>query len=208
MKACKKCGMQKPLTEFYKSGTSYRSMCKECYNANRRTKEYRESVKDANRRASERYREANKELCRERSRNADTTLRRTPDGKERARESSKSWCRQQYATSPSYRLKQKNRAHARRCIVESEAISDSQWYNTLSTFNCCCAYCGATGDLTMDHVIPLSRGGTNGLRNVIPACASCNTSKGAKDMLEWYKAKSFFSIDRLAIIERFINDEK
>lgn len=42
-----------------------------------------------------------------------------------------------------------------------------------------CARCGATEDLTADHVVALARGGSNhGLRRVL--CRSCNSSKGAR----------------------------
>lgn len=35
--------------------------------------------------------------------------------------------------------------------------------------------------LHRDHVIPLARGGAHAIANLVPACATCNTSKGAKD---------------------------
>jgi 5-methylcytosine-specific restriction endonuclease McrA len=37
----------------------------------------------------------------------------------------------------------------------------------------------------VDHVTPLSRGGSNGPENLVIACAHCNTSKGAKLPEEW-----------------------
>ncbi len=42
-----------------------------------------------------------------------------------------------------------------------------------------CARCGATEDLTADHVVPLARGGTNYGRRVT-LCRPCNSSKGAR----------------------------
>jgi len=48
-----------------------------------------------------------------------------------------------------------------------------------------CQFCGRPGGelrhrecLTRDHLIPLSRGGTNEWTNVVTACSSCNTRKG------------------------------
>ena len=41
-----------------------------------------------------------------------------------------------------------------------------------------CQYCGDTSRLTVDHVIPRSRGGSSGWDNMITACAPCNLRKG------------------------------
>ncbi len=42
-----------------------------------------------------------------------------------------------------------------------------------------CQYCGARGvELTLDHVIPRSRGGKTTWENLVTACKTCNTRKG------------------------------
>ena len=52
-----------------------------------------------------------------------------------------------------------------------------------------CVYCGAADvALHCDHVIPLSRGGSNDMRNLATACEACNTSKGARTPSEWRRA--------------------
>lgn len=38
---------------------------------------------------------------------------------------------------------------------------------------------------TLDHVIPLSRGGDHTIENLVPACISCNCRKGFKTLEEW-----------------------
>ncbi len=48
-----------------------------------------------------------------------------------------------------------------------------------------CFYCGAEKCGGVDHVVPLSRGGAHELANLVGACASCNSSKGAKLLSEW-----------------------
>lgn len=40
-----------------------------------------------------------------------------------------------------------------------------------------CQYCGATGEMTFDHVIPRSRGGRTTWENVVAACGRCNLRK-------------------------------
>lgn len=53
-----------------------------------------------------------------------------------------------------------------------------------------CVYCGAEGvTLELDHMIPLARGGSNHLLNLIPACMPCNRSKGSRTPREWRGAK-------------------
>ena len=41
-----------------------------------------------------------------------------------------------------------------------------------------CQYCGARTSLTVDHVIPRSKGGTSGWDNIVASCAPCNRRKG------------------------------
>lgn len=49
-----------------------------------------------------------------------------------------------------------------------------------------CWYCGCDGvDLTLDHVMPRSRGGADDPENLVPACRPCNSSKGARTPEEW-----------------------
>ncbi len=41
-----------------------------------------------------------------------------------------------------------------------------------------CQYCGAHGDLTLDHILPKSRGGLDTWENLVAACIRCNNRKG------------------------------
>lgn len=43
-----------------------------------------------------------------------------------------------------------------------------------------CVYCGATEDLTFDHVIPRSKGGRTTWENIVTACSPCNLKKGGR----------------------------
>lgn len=41
-----------------------------------------------------------------------------------------------------------------------------------------CQYCGSRSNLTVDHVIPRSKGGTSTWDNIVASCAPCNRRKG------------------------------
>ncbi|NPA95733.1 MAG: HNH endonuclease [Thermodesulfobacteria bacterium] len=56
-----------------------------------------------------------------------------------------------------------------------------------------CYYCGKVvgpSNLTMDHLIPLSRGGKSIRANLVPACKECNNKKKSSLAFE----KDFFSL--------------
>jgi len=51
-----------------------------------------------------------------------------------------------------------------------------------------CHYCGRripAAELTMDHIVPIARGGRSTKGNVVPACKSCNTKKKQLLPMEW-----------------------
>ena len=50
-----------------------------------------------------------------------------------------------------------------------------------------CVYCGATKNLSADHIIPPSKGGLESGDNLVLACRSCNSSKRDHDLLEWWQ---------------------
>jgi|SRR5215207_5254709 len=58
-------------------------------------------------------------------------------------------------------------------------VKVAEWRTILADYDGLCAYClTASGD-TMDHVVPLSRGGIHHISNIVPACSSCNKHKSA-----------------------------
>lgn len=52
--------------------------------------------------------------------------------------------------------------------------------NVLRRDSFTCQYCGSTENLTLDHVMPRSRGGRHEWTNVITACRDCNQRKGSR----------------------------
>lgn len=63
-------------------------------------------------------------------------------------------------------------------IIKREVVKKSDRDYLLSQHNCC-ACCGSTNNLTIDHIIPVAKGGTSDLDNLQVLCYWCNLSKGA-----------------------------
>jgi 5-methylcytosine-specific restriction enzyme A len=84
-----------------------------------------------------------------------------------------------YAPIDSDRLK-RERAKARE-------LRQSQWWKRRIASGVCfyCRRSVGTGALTMDHVVPLGRGGTSRRGNTVPACKECNTRKQSLVPVEW-----------------------
>lgn len=62
---------------------------------------------------------------------------------------------------------------------KARKLRKSQWWLTLLNRGIC-HYCGgqfSSKKLTMDHIVPLARGGTSTPGNVVPACLECNRGK-------------------------------
>lgn len=59
----------------------------------------------------------------------------------------------------------------------------SDWAEILGAHNHCCAHCKVefSEDFTasVDHIVPLSKGGSNWPSNLQPLCVPCNRKKGA-----------------------------
>jgi 5-methylcytosine-specific restriction endonuclease McrA len=66
-------------------------------------------------------------------------------------------------------------------------VTGKDWKKMLSRYNHSCIYCGEKGKMTMDHVVPLSRGGRHSIGNLVPSCGPCNFSKNKKFITEWKK---------------------
>jgi 5-methylcytosine-specific restriction protein A len=73
----------------------------------------------------------------------------------------------------------KDPRHIAREKLKAKALRQSQWWrNKIATG--ICAYCQGTfaaAELTMDHIVPLSRGGRSTKGNVVPCCKACNSQK-------------------------------
>lgn len=67
------------------------------------------------------------------------------------------------------------RDRAKRRITRRAVFARDSWT---------CQYCGTTSHLTVDHVIPRSRGGASDWENIVTSCAPCNRRKGNRTPVE------------------------
>lgn len=88
------------------------------------------------------------------------------------------------------------------------SLTHNQWEKIISDFDNSCAYCGKKEKLTQEHFIPLSKGGEFTHNNIIPSCASCNSSKQAKDFFEWYPHYKYYDKRREKFVLEYLNYNK
>jgi len=171
MKPCIKCGEVKEYGEFKKDNrlsSGLTNICKVCNNAGERTPEKAAANK-------KRY---NKWVKENRERSREIKKKYADKNKEKIAKRKSEY----YKNNPD---KWRIYTAKRRAVVkeaETNYISDEE----ISTLYASpCFYCGETENITMEHLIPLSRGGRHSIGNLAPMCESCNKSKNDKLLVEW-----------------------
>jgi 5-methylcytosine-specific restriction endonuclease McrA len=203
MKTCSKCNEAKGLAEFNRNKRNKdgrESACRVCararalqwrqanrekiagYNkkylqANHEARaEYKRQCRQANPEKMAEYRQANREKRAEYSRQyyqANREARaeykrqylQTPEGKEGRR------------ASQQKRRALKLGAAGKASVADIRARFDYHGNR--------CYYCGCDGKMTIEHRIPLARGGANWPANIVPACGPCNSSKHTRTEVEF-----------------------
>lgn len=182
--------------------------CVECYRTRRQENPSREKE------YSQKYREQNRELIREkRLRNIEQerkqSLKYWHKNKERLNTLKKEYYYKNQVRFSEYRksykqtflgkLSNKISGQRRRATLRNAfkvKYSPKQLKSRFELFDNACAYCGNKEVLTLDHFVPLSKKGFDCLENIVPACLRCNCSKNAFTASEWYFRQPFFSEER------------
>lgn len=197
MNYCSKCRKTQEISQFSKSKSGKNGLarwCKLCfklYNSNRykaNPEKYRETALKWKRENLARYREltANWRIA-----NKSKIKQWAADNQDRlAKNSRKAYYRNVEAS----RLKGRIAQQRRRALVRTtqvEQITLEIWDSILKFWHGLCAYClQPSTNLTMEHIIPLSRGGCHVVSNLVPACRRCNLSKGNKLVSEWLPTRT------------------
>lgn len=76
---------------------------------------------------------------------------------------------------------------------------------------CACAWCGAKVEagtqLTLDHVVPHSKGGSNDASNLVTACKPCNDSRGARNATKFSEVVAAY-VDHGVLAHRILQHVK
>lgn len=91
------------------------------------------------------------------------------------------------ARNPGKRREYKNRYRARKYGNDGYVeVTEQEWQRIVRQYRGCCAYCGIRPDeLTVDHVVPVSKGGRHAPANLVPACRECNSTKNSRFLIAW-----------------------
>lgn len=192
LKTCIKCGVEKPAESFspeprMKDGRC--SHCKECRAEHARL--YRKTNPEAVARNRRRYDQTDAGIKAERKRLYCHTHR-----EEIAERKRLYYQANREAIAERQRLHQQNNrdlycAYNRNRRARQQNASGSHTAADVAAQRSRqkgkCYWCGKKvgDDYHVDHVVPLSKGGSNGPENIVIACAACNLSKGAKHPIEF-----------------------
>jgi 5-methylcytosine-specific restriction endonuclease McrA len=195
VKTCRKCGEEKPLEAFVKDKRckdGCRPRCKSCANTEQRRRyvanDYREQVRKYEVRNRGRLRVEARERMKEwRHANPEKAAAAQARSRERLLATQPNYFRDYYHRNlERERRNGLDRQHRRRALIGGPASPELAEFMAQLVQEPC-AYCGATENITVDHIVPISRGGTHEAENMAPACQRCNCSKGSKLLSEWTK---------------------
>lgn len=201
-KACRKCGATKPASEFHKHSINpdgLRNECKACVKVWNR--EYSEKNKEKTRVQALSYREKNKSKIRERDlaykaankarRQADSVIYRALN-RDRERARSAAWAAEHREIAsarakawaienPSLAREHSRNRRARKLAAEgTHTAEDIAALFALQKGKCACCHVSLRKKYHVDHVQPLSKGGSNDKYNLQLLCPTCNIRKHAK----------------------------
>ena len=188
LKVCSKCGRELPVEQFSKDKTRKDGLypiCKECdkqqkqqhYQEHKEERlQYREEHKEERLQYAKQYHQEHKEQILQRHK--------------------------QYAQTPQGQTVEfnKNAKRRKREEAQGDGITKVQWLEMMQFFDFKCAYSDISlnkNNRSIDHIIPIVKGGEHEVWNCVPMDKSLNSSKRDTDIMEWYTAQDFYDEERL-----------
>lgn len=160
-KACNRCKKEKPFSAFSKNSSlrdGYCADCKDCA---------KERAKNRYKKSGEKLRQ---QMANQRLNNYDHRIAIERASRERRKEFQR-------------RRKNARQQIRNRLLTTADTIILDKELKKLYSSNC--QFCNSTENLSIDHIIPLSRGGNHTYGNLMTLCTRCNSSKGNKLLVEW-----------------------
>lgn len=205
-KICKRCGSEKPLEEFSpdKSGGQGRApWCRPCFAAYMREtrranpEKFREQYRKWNQNRSEASRARSRERCAEWRKSTENRARMNACSREHYRkhrehylEQMKDWAARHPEASREIKrrwnaanresLRLRTQLRRARLATSEGCFTEKEWRELCARYDHRCLCCGMWEPLTVDHVVPVSMGGSSYIENIQPLCGPCNSRKGAK----------------------------
>lgn len=188
LKKCSKCGQFKYLSDFRKDRRlpdGLRTDCKTC-ESTRKKQEYDANTDTHRMRKRQFYQDHKQQRHSYNHKYYDDNTQALCDYQRRYRgtnaEKLKAQRKIRYADNPDIF---KARANIRRVRLDqlSEHYTAEQWQALCTFYEFACLHCGRRQPdivLSVDHVIPIARGGSNSIRNIQPLCLECNKKKHTK----------------------------
>ena len=199
-KQCTKCNITKTISEFYKQSNSPTGSKPQCKNCEKKyIKEYYQKNKDEMINYGKKHYADNKELRKEKAKHYYQENKENIDKKYKKyyqKNKDEIACRtKKYQQSERGKLVYVNNTHKRRMILK--CVSDGTLPDLIQTpltlelqeilnlqnnkcFYCQCKISHVVGNIHLDHIIQVSKGGTHSLDNIQWLCATCNLSKHNK----------------------------
>lgn len=176
-KTCSKCLIAKSINEFHRQSRAkdgYQSQCRDCKRIGNR--ETMRKFRTAN---PEKHREINKKS---RASNPAKIRKQRRERYLRNKESENLQARLYYANNPS-RIKEAASLRKRRLLANGIYTILTKELNKVYSSNC--FLCQSNKQIELDHIVPISKGGSHSIGNVMPLCRACNRSKSDKLLIQF-----------------------
>lgn len=199
-KRCTQCKEVWPLSNFSqekRNPSGVRGACKVCLNA--QSKEYRDKLGDVlvERKAQdyqkhkEKRQAHHKQYYQEHKEELDRwSTQYRQQNKEKLSERARRWRQTERGKILKRAAHRRRRAHKRNA---PGSFTPEQFQEQIERQKQKCYYCGKRSSMWHpDHVVPLSRGGSNSIDNIVAACPTCNLKKHNKLPHEWPESGRLF----------------
>jgi 5-methylcytosine-specific restriction endonuclease McrA len=108
--------------------------------------------------------------------------------RERNREARTAASREWQRTHPEVHAHNESARRSRR-YANGGSHTLAEWHEKCALLGNVCIYCGEAKPLTRDHKVPIARGGSDFIENIVPACKSCNCRKSKRTAQEFIRAR-------------------